>query len=802
MGVGARLQPGRQQQRLRPGQRDDGDRLARRRRVADRLRRRLTEVRRAHPALSRDAFLTGRAVRRERPRRCRMARRRRADDADELERSGGRGSGRGLRRAAGRGRRSRRRGDEPIERGNGGPLAAAPSRHGLAHAASTPRRSGGARAPDRARRPRRACTRAPRSSSPEAPRRAAACVPARPALETIDALASAAGIAAEWWDIAGKRTIVSPETKIALLERARAGRGQRGAGARKLDARRRRDAAPPRAASRSCCVSTSRRSRRCATAAGVRRAHRARGGRGRRVARRRPATAPGATLPDGRAVVRAADRAADAADRPPPAHGRRRRMRADGRAAGGLRPERGSPQAVRRRRPALRPAAHGRAGDQGIGDFSTLALAGEAAGGAGAAYLGVSPLHMLFPRRPRPREPLLSLGPPLPRSDFHRRARRRGPAARRGAERRAGGAGARCRRGFGDQARRVSTPSGAIKRAALEALHAAFAARRRRAAGRSARRRPIAPSSPAAARPCGASPPSRRSRRAKRARTGARGREPLRDGDPKAIESGDRGTGRVSTSPSSANGWPTASSRAPRTRAREGAASRSASIATSPSARRRTAPRPGRARGELARGVDGRRAARSVLVQGPELEPAGAQPADRRARRLVGPQRALRRQHAPCRHAAHRPCDGPAAPLPDPGGRSPGGRRLSRLSARRTHRPHRARKPARPMHGRGRGSRHGAEGFRGRMTRANILGMRVLWFERSGAELHAVRRLPAVDGRLRRDPRPRDPRRLVARGGHRRTPVAGLEDAGAGARRSPPVAPTSAPSSRRFSPPA
>ena len=39
-----------------------------------------------------------------------------------------------------------------------------------------------------------------------------------------------------------------------------------------------------------------------------------------------------------------------------------------------------------------------RAGDQGVGDFSTLARAGEAAGGARAAYLGVSPLHMLFPQ--------------------------------------------------------------------------------------------------------------------------------------------------------------------------------------------------------------------------------------------------------------------------------------------------------------------------------------------------------------------------------------------------------------------
>ncbi len=38
-----------------------------------------------------------------------------------------------------------------------------------------------------------------------------------------------------------------------------------------------------------------------------------------------------------------------------------------------------------------------RAGDQGIGDFSTLALAGEAMGGAGGAYFGVNPMHMLFP---------------------------------------------------------------------------------------------------------------------------------------------------------------------------------------------------------------------------------------------------------------------------------------------------------------------------------------------------------------------------------------------------------------------
>ena len=38
-----------------------------------------------------------------------------------------------------------------------------------------------------------------------------------PSAQAIDALAEAVGLAAEWWDMAGKRTIVSPDSKIALL---------------------------------------------------------------------------------------------------------------------------------------------------------------------------------------------------------------------------------------------------------------------------------------------------------------------------------------------------------------------------------------------------------------------------------------------------------------------------------------------------------------------------------------------------------------------------------------------------------
>ena len=46
---------------------------------------------------------------------------------------------------------------------------------------------------------------------------------------------------------------------------------------------------------------------------------------------------------------------------------------------------------------AQRRATAGGASDQGIGDFTTLALLGEAAGRVGAAALGVNPLHVLFP---------------------------------------------------------------------------------------------------------------------------------------------------------------------------------------------------------------------------------------------------------------------------------------------------------------------------------------------------------------------------------------------------------------------
>ena len=150
---------------------------------------------------------------------------------------------------------------------------------------------------------------------------------------------------------------------------------------------------------RSCCVPTSRSSRPCAT---CRRQDEARIEReDGAVAEWSIEAADGARrdLPDGRSVT---ERAIALPALP---IGRHRLI------VGGVEcaltiapPQAYSPTAASRKRfgvaaqlYALR-RADGSGRDQGIGDFSALAIAGEQAGQAGAAYLGVSPLHMLFPR--------------------------------------------------------------------------------------------------------------------------------------------------------------------------------------------------------------------------------------------------------------------------------------------------------------------------------------------------------------------------------------------------------------------
>ena len=219
-----------------------------------------------------------------------------------------------------------------------------------------------------------------------------------PSVETIDKLASAAGIATEWSDIGGKRTIVSPETKIALLSALGlevASQAQaRDSLTRLIDDTQRRRlpfsmvlhldqplVAPLRDTPRPTDARIEREDGAAAewlieSAAGAPR-----------------------ELPDGRSV----------SERPivlPTLPIGRHRLIVDGVecALTIAPPEAYNPKAALRKRfgvaaqlYALRRADEG-GRDQGVGDFSALAEAGERAGAAGAAYLGVSPLHMLFPR--------------------------------------------------------------------------------------------------------------------------------------------------------------------------------------------------------------------------------------------------------------------------------------------------------------------------------------------------------------------------------------------------------------------
>ena len=290
-----------------------------------------------------------------------------------------------------------------------------------------------------------------------------------PTAGTVEALASAAGIAGVWWDVSGKRTIVSPETKIALLAALGLEAGSeaeaRESLARILDETRRRRipyslvlnldgplGAPLRDAPKGCEARIE-----CEDG---------------RIVEWRIGAGDGARrdLPDGRTVE---ERTIALPDLP---LGRHRLIvdRVDCQLTV-------APAECYRRESAERKRfgvtaqlyALRRADDQGIGDFSTLALAAEAAGGAGAAYFGVSPMHMLFPHdreRASPYNPsdrrfldpmlidVLDAG--LPRDEALEAALRAlAPAV----------AAARA-------TRLVDYPAvWAVKRAALAALHAAFA---------------------------------------------------------------------------------------------------------------------------------------------------------------------------------------------------------------------------------------------------------------------------------------------------------------------------------------
>jgi glycogen operon protein len=231
----------------------------------------------------------------------------------------------------------------------------------------------------------------------EAPTESGAAGSGAPRADTIDALAGAAGIAGEWWDVRGKRTIVTPETKVALLAALGLEVGSeaeaRDSLARLVDDTDRRRlpfslvlrlgeplTAPLRDLPHGADGHITRED-------GATSEWRVEVGEGTRR-----------DLPDGRSVV-------EPKIALPALPVGRYRLTVDGVecALTVAPPQAHSPKAALRKRfgvaaqlYALRRADGGRR-DQGIGDFSALALAGEKAGDAGAAYFGVSPLHMLFP---------------------------------------------------------------------------------------------------------------------------------------------------------------------------------------------------------------------------------------------------------------------------------------------------------------------------------------------------------------------------------------------------------------------
>jgi glycogen debranching enzyme GlgX/4-alpha-glucanotransferase len=219
--------------------------------------------------------------------------------------------------------------------------------------------------------------------------------------QLIDTLARTAGISADWWDVGGSHTIVSRETKIALLAALRLPASSH---AEALESLHRvveeREAraiphsllgrldAPLSAPLRSDAAAPLRQTnlrietedgRRIELRSGDEQAQRRILSDGRAINERMIALP---ALPMGRHRLFAEETACELTVAPPTAY---------------------LPEGARRARfgfsaqlYAQRRETQAGASDQGIGDFTTLGLLGEAAGRAGAAALGVNPLHVLF----------------------------------------------------------------------------------------------------------------------------------------------------------------------------------------------------------------------------------------------------------------------------------------------------------------------------------------------------------------------------------------------------------------------
>ncbi len=218
-----------------------------------------------------------------------------------------------------------------------------------------------------------------------------------PSSRDVDSLAEAAGIAGDWWDITGKRAIVSPETKLALLAGLGLPAATQGQARESLTR-----LVEETSARRLPMVHVSRLDRprlvplRFAPDQTERpMAATVLSEDGRTIDfGAEPGDPESSGLADGRTIV---ERMIALPELPV---GRHRLIVDHVECALTIAPsEAHLPIGALRRRfgVAAQLYALRREGDQGIGDFSTLAKAAALAGERGAAFVGLSPLHALYP---------------------------------------------------------------------------------------------------------------------------------------------------------------------------------------------------------------------------------------------------------------------------------------------------------------------------------------------------------------------------------------------------------------------